>query len=81
MRIGRLTLAAMLACATSAWAGPPPPAGAKPLSEILGQIERTPDFRYIGEAELEHGLYKIEYSSKDGVKHKVYIDPMTGTVR
>jgi hypothetical protein len=61
--------------------GPPPPDGAKPLSDIIGQLEKGGDFRYVEEVEFEGGFYKVEYYSKDGVKHKLYIDPMTGKVR
>jgi hypothetical protein len=74
----------VLAWAAPAWAdeeGPPPPDTSKPLSAIVTQIEARPDFRYIGEVEFEHGLYKAEYYTKDGVKHKIYIDPETGKVR
>ena len=67
--------------AAPAFAGPPPPADAKPLSAILAAVEQKPDFRYIDEAELKGGLYKIEYYTKDGVEHKIYIDPQTGNQR
>lgn len=60
---------------------PPPPEGSKPLSQIIGQIEQSPDFRYVGEVELKHGLYKVEYYTKDGVEHKIYVDPTTGKPR
>lgn len=81
MRIYPIALVAALAGATPAFAGPPPPDGAKPLSDILAQVEQRPDFRYIDEAEFEHGSYKVEYYTKDGVKHKIYIDPATGKQR
>jgi hypothetical protein len=61
--------------------GPPPPDNSKPLSTIVTQVEQRPDFRYVGEVEFEHGFYKVEYYTKDGVKHKIYIDPETGKVR
>jgi hypothetical protein len=64
-----------------AFAGPPPTEGSKPLSTILAQVEQKPDFRYIDEAELKDGLYKVEYYTKDGVEHKIYIDPETGKAR
>lgn len=60
---------------------PPPPAGSKPLSQIIGQIEQSADFRYVDEVELKHGSYKVEYYTKDGVEHKLYIDPTTGKPR
>ncbi|MGH7032006.1 MAG: PepSY domain-containing protein [Stellaceae bacterium] len=78
MRAHLATLALAVACASPAFASPPPPDGSKPLSDILAQVEQRPDFRYIDEAEFEHGSYKVEYYTKDGVKHKIYIDPATG---
>ncbi len=68
-------------CAAPAFAGPPPPDGSKPLSAILAQVEQKPGFRYVDEAELKNGLYKVEYYTKDGVEHKLYIDPQTGNPR
>ena len=59
----------------------PPPDGSKPLSQIIGQIEQGADFRYIDEVELDHGAYKVEYYTKDGIEHKLYIDPTTGKPR
>lgn len=82
MRILPITTIALAASAAApAWAGPPPPDSAKPLSTIVTQIEQKPDFRYIDEVEFEHGFYKVEYYTKDGVKHKLYIDPTTGKPR
>jgi hypothetical protein len=82
MRIAALTAVLAALGAASAFAdGPPPPEGAKPLSQILAQLEQQPDFRYTDEAEFEHGAYKIEYYTKDGVEHKVYIDPVSGKAR
>lgn len=74
-------LALAMASASPAFAGPPPPDGSKPLSDILAQVEQRPDFRYVDEAEFEHGSYKVEYYTKDGVRHKIYIDPATGKAR
>jgi hypothetical protein len=58
-----------------------PPAGSKALTEILRPIETKPDFAYFEEVELEDGLYKIEYHTKDGKKEKIEVDPLTGTPR
>jgi hypothetical protein len=55
-----------------------PPAGSKALTEILRPIETKPDFAYLEEVELEDGLYKIEYHTKDGKKQKIEVDPLTG---
>jgi hypothetical protein len=74
-------LAGLCIGATATFAGPPPPDGSKPLSTILAQVEQMPDFRYIDETELKDGLYKVEYYTKDGVEHKIYIDPQTGKPR
>jgi len=77
-----LALALAFAAAPSAFAdSPPPPEGAKPLSQIIGQVEQSPDFRYVDEVELKQGFYKVEYYTKDGVEHKIYIDPTTGKPR
>ena len=64
-----------------AFADAPPPDGSKPLSDIVKQVEQTPNFRYFDEVELDSGLYEIKYYTKDGVKHKIYVDPMTGKPR
>jgi hypothetical protein len=58
-----------------------PPEGSKALTEILRPIETKPDFSYFEEVELEDGLYKIEYHTKDGKKQKIEVDPVTGAPR
>ncbi len=40
-----------------------------------------PEFHYFDEVELEKGMYKVEYYTKDGVKHEGNIDPQTGKAR
>ena len=55
-----------------------PPAGSKPLTEILRPLEAGSDFAYFEEIELEGGKYKIEYFKKDGSKQKIEVDPLTG---
>jgi hypothetical protein len=76
-----LALLLAVVCAPPAFADAPPPDGSKPLSDIVKQVEQTPNFRYFDEVELDSGLYEIKYYTKDGVKHKVYVDPMTGKAR
>lgn len=67
--------------APAAFAEAPPPPQAKPLSEILKTVESRPDFRYIDEAEWEHGsYYEIEYYTKEGAKVKIRVDPVSGAV-
>jgi hypothetical protein len=71
---------AIVLCApTIVWAEAAPPAGAKPLTEILRPLEAGSDFAYFEEIELEGGKYKIEYFKKDGSKQKIEVDPLTGT--
>lgn len=81
LALALMFVALTFAAAASAFAGPPPPEGSKPLSQIIGQVEQSPDFRYVDEVELDHGLYKVEYYTKDGVKHKIHVDPTTGKPR
>jgi hypothetical protein len=76
-----LALILAVACVPPAFADAPPPDGSKPLSDIVKQVEQTPNFRYFDEVELDSGLYEIKYYTKDGVKHKIYVDPMTGKPR
>ncbi|HEX5599996.1 MAG TPA: PepSY domain-containing protein [Hyphomicrobiaceae bacterium] len=71
---------AIVLCApTFVWAEAAPPAGSKPLTEILRPLEAGSDFAYFEEIELEGGKYKIEYFKKDGSKQKIEVDPLTGT--
>jgi hypothetical protein len=83
MRFKLLSLvsASLLCVPFSVWAEAPPPEGSKPLTEILRPIETGPDFAYFEEVEFENGKYNIEYYKKDGSKHKMEIDPLTGTPR
>jgi ABC-type glycerol-3-phosphate transport system substrate-binding protein len=54
-----------------------PPANAKPLSEIVKQVEET-GHKTIVELEFEHGVYKIEAFDAQGRKVKLRADPVTG---
>lgn len=79
--------ALLVAAALSAWLGAnahadtPPPPGAKPLTELLQGIEKSPDFQYIAEIEWDDGTYEVEYYTKAGAKKKVHIDPVSGNQR
>ncbi len=81
MRLLSTVFALSIVCFAPAYAGPPPPDNSKPLSEIIHQIEQMPEFHYFDEVELEKEMYKVEYYTKDGVKHEVNIDPQTGKAR
>lgn len=67
--------------ATGALADPPPPQGAKPMTELLQNIERSADFGYFDEVEWDDGFYEVEYYTKTGTKKKIYIDPVSGNQR
>lgn len=62
-------------------ADPPPPADAKPLSEILGTIEAESDFGYFDEVEWDDGFYEVEFYTRSGAKKKIYVDPVSGEQR
>lgn len=80
----RLTLpaAAMLALvALPAWAAPPP-ANARPASEVLRMVEQRPDFGHLEELDWDDsGYWKVEYRTRDGAKVELRIDPVTGQPR
>jgi hypothetical protein len=77
-----LLWAALALCSPSlVWAEAAPPAGSKPLTEILRPIETRPDFAYFEEVEFENGKYKIEYHTKSGSKQKIEVDPLSGAPR
>ena len=66
---------------TTAFAEPPPPANATPLSEILQGIEARADFGYFDEVEWDDGFYEVEFYTNDGTKKKIYVDPVSGEQR
>jgi len=72
--------ALVLALAAPAIADTPPPANAKPLSEIIRTIEAEPGFRFIDEIEWDDGVYEIEFYTRDG-ERKFRIDPVSGERR
>lgn len=80
MRRPILALAASLAMAGAAFAQPP--AGAKPLSEILAAIEARDDVAYFDEVEWDgDGYWEIEYYRADGARVKIDVDPVSGEAR
>jgi hypothetical protein len=60
----------------------PPPADAKPLSQILQSLEQQGDVTYFDEVEWDDdGYWEIEYFSKAGTKTKLRVDPISGQRR
>jgi hypothetical protein len=57
-----------------------PPAGAKPLSEIIKMLEDQ-GMRDITEVEFDGGVWKIEVHNRDGSEVDVRVDPLTGEIR
>jgi len=55
-----------------------PPEGALPLSEIASQLEAK-EYTPIIEAELEDGVWEIEYVVDDEAQ-ELLVDPMTGEI-
>lgn len=59
-----------------------PPAGAKPLSEVVEMLEGNADVAYIAEVEWDDkGYWEADYIRKDGSKVEVKLDPVTGEPR
>jgi hypothetical protein len=56
-----------------------PPAGAKPLSEIVKAVEAQGLGR-ITEVEFEDGVWQIEVHKQDGGELDVRVDPMSGEI-
>ena len=55
-----------------------PPANAKPFSEIARTIEQRADFQAFESIEFEHGVYEVEYFTKEGKEKKLHLDPISG---
>ena len=55
-----------------------PPANAKPFSEIARTIEQRTDFQAFESIEFEHGVYEVEYFTKEGKEKKLHLDPVSG---
>lgn len=77
-----LPAAAMLALvALPGWAAPPP-ANARPASEVLRMVEQRPDFGHLEELDWDDdGYWKVEYRTRDGAKVELRIDPVSGQPR
>lgn len=76
-----LPVLALFAFSSPALAAPPP-ADAKPLSEILKTIEDRETVAYFDEVEWDDdGYWEIEYVRADGAKVKVRIDPVSGQAK
>jgi len=80
-RFGLLSTVSLVAMAlnTGCDAGEKPPANAKPLSELVRTIEQRADFQSFESIELEGGVYKVEYYTKEDKEKKLHIDPVSGT--
>jgi hypothetical protein len=57
-----------------------PPAGAKPLSEIIKALEDQ-NIGVITEVELDGGVWKIEVHHPDGSESDLKVDPISGQIR
>jgi uncharacterized membrane protein YkoI len=72
---------ASIASARAGWfSDETPPAGAKPLSEVIRMLEDQ-GVRTITEIEFEDGVWKIEVHQPDGTEVDLKVDPMTGQIR
>jgi uncharacterized membrane protein YkoI len=57
-----------------------PPQNARPLSQLLQQVESRPEFAYIKDIEWDDDTYQIEYQTKEGDEEEIEIDPATGKI-
>jgi len=57
-----------------------PPAGAKPLSEIIKALEDQ-GMTTITEVEFDGGVWKIEVHMPDGKEVDLRVDPVSGEIR
>jgi len=53
-----------------------PEPNARPLSQILADIEARPDFHYFQDIEWDDDRYEIGYRTRDGNEREIYVDPM-----
>jgi len=72
--VSLLVVAPNIGCA----ADEKPPANAKPFSEIARTIEQRADFQAFESIEFEHGVYEVEYFTKEGKEKKLHLDPVSG---
>ncbi len=57
-----------------------PPAGAKPLSDIIRMVEDQ-NLGAITEVEFEDGVWKIEVHKPEGGELDLRVDPMSGQIQ
>ncbi len=57
---------------------PPPPAGAKPLSQILNEVTRSGCTQIVG-AELKHGQWKVE-AYRELSRRELQVDAISGAI-
>lgn len=73
--------AGILLAGTSALADVPPE-NARPLSQIVQDLEARGDFAHVDEIEWDDdGYWEIEYVTRERAKVKLKIDPVTGQSR
>ncbi|MFO1145022.1 MAG: PepSY domain-containing protein [Amaricoccus sp.] len=74
-----LALVPALFLAAPAFAQRLPPAEAKPLSEVIHNVETSLSPRAITDVEWEDdGYWQVNFVNADGRRSRVRIDPMTG---
>lgn len=74
------TLIALPTLAQASWFGDErPPADAKPLSELIRQVEAA-GHKTIVEVEFEDGVYEIETIDANGKEKEIKVDPVSGKV-
>jgi hypothetical protein len=56
-----------------------PPAGAKPLSEIIKSLEDR-GYKNISEVEFEDGAWEIDAHPADGKEVEIHVDPVAGKI-
>jgi uncharacterized membrane protein YkoI len=74
-----LVAAAAMAIATPGFAQRLPPSDAKPLSQIVRNVETSLSPRAITEVEWEDdGYWEVTFVDADGRRARVRVDPVTG---
>jgi hypothetical protein len=59
-----------------------PPENSRKASEIVADIEKRPDFRYLEEVRWnQQGYYEVTYHTSDKAKVEMEIDAVTGQPR
>ena len=75
-RIAHLAIGLLLAPLSMAWAGDVPPAGGKPLSEILRSVEDQ-KLGAFSEVEFDDGLWEVKVCGASACQ-KLYLSPGSG---